>query len=568
MARGGAADKGKATTTPLTGVADDEVLALLTTGWKLPVQRRDETVEGEPYHLAEVISKRDAGDGKYEFYVHYVDYNKRLDEWVTQDRLELGKAERPTKKERDGLNRVRSQASMANLAAAASSSAGEDSDAAAGKAEGRKSGPRKRSRLNDGTAASAADEAGEGGDGAPEGAKTSHDDASGGAATAATTAASEKKERRMQQRSHGSLSSGHHDDVVSRMKNIHTVEVGQYRLKPWYFSPYPQELTKNPVLYLCEFCLKYLRSKRCLQRHAEKCPTRHPPGHEIYRKGNISFFEVDGRKNRPYCQNLCLLAKLFLDHKTLEYDTDPFLFYILCETDAHGCHVVGYFSKEKESRDEYNVACILTMPQYQRRGFGKVLIEVSFWASSTAAACWSVLQRLCVSKPTLPLSMVINEAHRTQPLPLLSLSLSLSRPALLAVRTTRLQFSYELSKVEGKTGSPEKPLSDLGLLSYRAYWSDTIMERLLKLYNNSKVQSSDKVLSISDLSSMTSMKSEDIISTMQHLKVLRYHRGQHVIVITADLGKKHTESMRKRTVRIDPLALDWTPIDWAKRGKW
>jgi len=46
-----------------------------------------------------------------------------------------------------------------------------------------------------------------------------------------------------------------------------------------------------------------------------KCDLRHPPGTEIYRDGVISVFEVDGKKNKIYCQNLCLLAKLFLDHK-------------------------------------------------------------------------------------------------------------------------------------------------------------------------------------------------------------------------------------------------------------
>lgn len=37
----------------------------------------------------------------------------------------------------------------------------------------------------------------------------------------------------------------------------------------------------------------------------------------------------------------------------------------------------GGGSQEKESTEDYNVACILTLPPYQRRGYGKLLIEFS-----------------------------------------------------------------------------------------------------------------------------------------------------------------------------------------------
>ena len=38
-------------------------------------------------------------------------------------------------------------------------------------------------------------------------------------------------------------------------------------MRPWYFSPYPPELATEPVIYICEFCLKYVKSSKCLERH-------------------------------------------------------------------------------------------------------------------------------------------------------------------------------------------------------------------------------------------------------------------------------------------------------------
>ena len=220
----------------------------------------------------------------------------------------------------------------------------------------------------------------------------------------------------------------------------------------------------------------------------------HPPGNEIYRDDDISFFEVDGRRQRTWCRSLCLLSKLFLDHKLLYYDVDPFLFYCMTERDEHGHHLIGYFSKEKESAEGYNVACILTLPQYQRRGFGKLLI----------------------------------------------------------------QFSYELSKIENKLGSPEKPLSDLGLLGYRAYWQEVIVDLLI----DREIEGTP-MMSVEDLGQALAMTTLDVLHTLQNLNMLRYSNKNHVIVLTDAAIEQREKLKEKERIKgkrmINPERLQWKP---------
>jgi hypothetical protein len=83
------------------------------------------------------------------------------------------------------------------------------------------------------------------------------------------------------------------------------------------------------------------------------------------------------KHSQIYCQNLCLLSKMFLDHKSLFYDVEPFLFYVMTEVDDIGARFVGYFSKEKRSPKDYNVSCIMTLPVRQRKGWGNLLIDFS-----------------------------------------------------------------------------------------------------------------------------------------------------------------------------------------------
>ena len=54
------------------------------------------------------------------------------------------------------------------------------------------------------------------------------------------------------------------------------------------------------------------------------------------------------------------------------YDVEPFWFYILIERKRGDVFTtVGYFSKEKNPAIDYNLSCIMVLPAYMGKGYGK-----------------------------------------------------------------------------------------------------------------------------------------------------------------------------------------------------
>ncbi|KAJ1365518.1 hypothetical protein KIN20_025878 [Parelaphostrongylus tenuis] len=166
-------------------------------------------------------------------------------------------------------------------------------------------------------------------------------------------------------------------------KNIEKIVFGSYEIQCWYYSPYRLKNKAIDRLFICENCLLYTEDRCRYACHlANDCRLLCPPGENIYEERDIRVYEVFGALEKFYCQRLCLLAKLFIDHKTLCFDVENFIFYLLCEVDNDGTHIAAMFSKEMYSGN--NLACIMTLPCYQRKGYGNLLIQLSYEMSKRA----------------------------------------------------------------------------------------------------------------------------------------------------------------------------------------
>nr|CAG8503261.1 11168_t:CDS:2 [Entrophospora candida] len=291
-----------------------------------------------------------------------------------------------------------------------------------------------------------------------------------------------------------------------KVRQTDSVVIGEHEIKCWYDSPYPDPYKNLNKLYVCEYCMKYMRLQGTYKRHTQTCRPE-CPGKLIYEKNKIRMYEVDGKDSKLYCQNLSLLTKLFIDDKSVYFDVEPFMFYIITEMDAGGIeHFVGFFSKEKISYDNYNLACVLILPPFQKHGYGKLLIEAS----------------------------------------------------------------YEFSKRENKIGSPEKPISDLGLMGFRSYWKRTIFDLIQNYINSAPYHtaiSEDDVLDALKEMGFLKYKSPKLDSTYSPKLKRKFDKmaKEHTpaICITESMIDEYAKSQgsKRQKTMLDPDSLDWTPAN-------
>ena len=289
-------------------------------------------------------------------------------------------------------------------------------------------------------------------------------------------------------------------------RSIHHIHLGSWQLDTWHHSPYPADYQRDQ-LYVCEHCLRYTRSSTTMKRHADigagLCDGR-VAGRLVYddAERGVAVYEVDGGGSDAaelYCQCLCLLSKLFIEHKTVYYDVNPFLFYILLlttppnansddsDSDSSGGgatveRLAAYFSKEKHTTEHNNLACIVTLPHMQQKGYGRFLIQLSYQLTH----------------------------HTAQ-----------ANPAL------------------HPAGGPERPLSQLAVITYTSYWCDEAARTL----SSARVGT---FLTLRDMAVATAIERSDLVVA---LGVLGVECVGELSGGGGEVGVRVSRDVRQRMVR-------------------
>lgn len=91
------------------------------------------------------------------------------------------------------------------------------------------------------------------------------------------------------------------------------------------------------------------------------------PYNAIYEEKGFKISKIESLKTK---QLLSLVARMFIENKTVYYEVDDYDFYIIYDNE-----IFGYFSKFREGENSLN--CFLVFPCFQGQGWGTVLVDIS-----------------------------------------------------------------------------------------------------------------------------------------------------------------------------------------------
>lgn len=79
-------------------------------------------------------------------------------------------------------------------------------------------------------------------------------------------------------------------------------------LETWYAAPYPEEYTRHARLYICEFCLKYIKSESMFQKHrvCTRAPAKGGEKRLLQCTGKVLCAQSAGRRDLPRRERLRL----------------------------------------------------------------------------------------------------------------------------------------------------------------------------------------------------------------------------------------------------------------------
>lgn len=205
-------------------------------GQTYTIRRQDGTL-----HEAAIIQARLTDDDKTkEYYVHYSGLNRRLDQWITMDQILS-----PNAIEDSEIAATNNATTKGNISPAQTT--------AANTTTLRSSTVLKA--LNTSTVLNDSSSVGDNSDRKiTRNQKRRHDEINHVQKPYSemdpTTAALEKEH-----------------EAITKVKYIDALRIGKFEIDTWYFSPYPDEYGKVKTLYVCQYCLKYMKYEATYRRH-------------------------------------------------------------------------------------------------------------------------------------------------------------------------------------------------------------------------------------------------------------------------------------------------------------